>query len=112
MNKIMSKFASKKTKEMEAIRINVNKQMDGYTFSIGPTLRNRIKSWSPNFRPARIIFVEYDVKSDFELYAGKLENYIYPILLGIDDKKDLENKVNEIHFINPLTGEVLHALKV
>jgi len=97
---------------MEAIRINVNKQLDGYTFSIGPTLRSRIKSWSPNFRPARNIFVSYDIKSDFEIYAGKIEHWIYPILLGIDDKKDLEDKVNEIQFINPLTGDVLHTLKV
>jgi len=97
---------------MEAIRINVNKDMEGYTFSIGPTIRNRIKSWSPNFRPANHISVNYDIKSDFEVYSDKLESWIYPVLLGIDDKKDLKDKVNEIHFINPLTGELLQAINV
>jgi len=63
---------------MEAIKISVNKQMDGYTFSITPSPRKMIKNWFPDSHPANNIFVTYDTKSDFEVYYGKLETYIYP----------------------------------
>ena len=97
---------------MEAIRISVNKQMDGYTFSIAPSIRQLIKSWFPNSHPANNIFVAYDTKSDFELYYGKLESYIYPVLLGVDNQSDLNKKVDEIQFVDTQTGKVLHSHKV
>jgi len=97
---------------METIKINVNKQMDGYTFTIAPSIRQLIKSWSQNFHPANIIFVAYDTKSDFESYYGKLERSIYPALLGVDSQSDLIEKVNEIQFIDMQTGEMLHSQKV
>ena len=97
---------------MEAIRINVNKQMDGYTFSIAPSLRQLIKSWFPNSHPANYIFVGYDTKGDFEVYYGKLESYIYPALLGVDNQTELNKKVNEIIFFDTQTGKVLHTHKV
>lgn len=97
---------------MEAIRINVNKQMDGYTFSIAPSIRQMIKVWFPNSHPANNIFVAYDTKSDFEDYYGKLEGYIYPALLGVDNHSELRKKVNEIQFIDTQTGKVLHTHNV
>jgi hypothetical protein len=97
---------------MEAIRINVNKQMDGYTFSITPSIRLQIKSWFPNARPANNIFVAYDTKSDFEGHYGKLEGYIYPALLGVDNQEELQKRVNEILFIDTQTGKVLHTHKI
>lgn len=97
---------------MEAIKISVNKQMDGYTFSITPSIRQRIKDWFPNSHPANNIFVAYDTKSDFEVYYGKLETYIYPALLGVDNQNELRKKVNEIQFIDTQTGKVLHTLNV
>ena len=98
--------------EMEAIKINVNKQMDGFTFSISPSIRQLIKSWFPNSHPANIIFVAYDLKSGFESYYGKLESYIYPVLLGLDNSSDLNKKVDEIHFIDTQTGRILHSHKL
>jgi len=53
---------------MEAIRISVNKQMDGYTFSIAPSVIQLIKSWFPDSHPVNNIFVAYETNSDFELY--------------------------------------------
>ena len=97
---------------MEAIKINVNRQMDGYVFSIAPSIRQLIKSWYPNFRPANNIFVAYDTKSDFDLFYGKLESYIYPILLGIDNQSNLFEKVSEIQFVDTQTGKLLHSHKV
>lgn len=97
---------------MDAIKINVNKQMDGYTFSIAPSIRQLIKGWFPNSHPANNIFVAYDTKSDFEVYYGKLESYIYPALLGVDNQSELQKKVREIQFIDTQTGKVLHTHKV
>lgn len=97
---------------MEAIKINVNKQIDGYTFSIAPSLRQLIKSWFPDSHPANNIFVAYDTKSDFEVYYGKLESYIYPALLGVDNRNELNKKINEILFIDTHTGNILHKYKV
>ncbi len=97
---------------MEAIKINVNRQIDGYTFSITPSIRQMIKNWFPNSHPANNIFVAYDTKSDFEIYYGKLETYIYPALLGVDNQNELRKKVNEIQFIDTQTGKVLHTHKV
>ncbi len=97
---------------MEAIKINVSKQIDGYTFSIGPSLRQLIKTWFPNSHPANNIFVGYDTKSDFEVYYGRLESYIYPALLGVENKNDLNKKVDEILFIDTHTGAVMHKFKV
>lgn len=94
---------------MEAIKINVNKQLDGYTFSISPTIRQRIKNWFPNSHPANNIFIAYDTNSDFESNYGKLEVYIYPVLLGVDNTLDLNKKVNEILFIDNKTGNLLHS---
>lgn len=97
---------------MEAIKISVNKQMDGYTFSITPSIRQMIKTWFPNSHPANNIFVAYDTKSGFEIYYGKLEAYIYPALLGVDNQDELGKKVNEIQFIDTQTGKILHTLNV
>ena len=94
---------------MNTIRINVNKQMDGYSFSISPSIRDFIKSLFPNAHPANNIFVAYDTKSDFEIYYGKLENQIFPALLGVDNENDLK-KFDEIQFVDTQTGNVLHKV--
>jgi len=93
---------------MEAIKINVNKQMDGYTFSLAPSLRQLIKSLFPGSHPANNIFVAYDTKSDFEVYGRKLETYIFPALLGVEDQNELNKKIDKILFIDSHTGKILH----
>ncbi len=92
---------------MEAIKIGVSKQMDGYTFSIGPGIRQMIRSWFPEAHPANNIFVGYDTNSNFEVHFGKLETFIYPALLGIDSQTDLNKKVKEIQFIDTKTDRLL-----
>jgi len=70
-----------------------------------------IKSWFPNSHPASNIFVAYDTKSDFEVYYGKLESYIYPALLGVENQTELNKKVDEILFIATQTSNILHKYK-
>ena len=83
--------------------------MDGYSFSITPSIREFIKQLFPNAHPANNIFVAYDLRSGFEIYYGKLENYIFPALLGVDNETDLK-KIDEVHFIDSQTGGVLHKV--
>lgn len=83
--------------------------MDGYSFSISPSIRDFIKKLFPTAHPANNIFVAYDTKSDFEIYYGKLENYIFPALIGVDNENDLM-KLDEIQFIDTQTGNVLHKV--
>lgn len=94
---------------MDIIKINVNKQLDGYSFSITPSIRNYIKENFPNAHPANNIFVGYDTKSDFEIYVGKLESQIYPALLGFENETDLY-QLSEVHFIDSNTGNILLKL--
>lgn len=94
---------------MDAIKIRVSKQMDGYTFSIGPSIRDAIKSLIPDSYPANRIFVGYDMKIDFENYLGRLENYIYPALLGVDDENQL-SKLGKIEFIDTQTGAIIYKI--
>ena len=94
---------------MISLKISVNKQLDGYSFSIAPSIRAFIKNLFPNAYPANNIFVAYDTKSDFDLYYGKLETYIFPALLGIDNKNDLK-KIDEIEFVDSQTGNTLHKV--
>lgn len=83
--------------------------MDGYSFSITPSIRDLIKKLFPNANPANNIFVGYDTKSDFEIHAGRLESYIYPALLGIEDENDLD-KLDEIQFIDTRTGKIYKVI--
>ncbi|MEQ1733969.1 MAG: hypothetical protein ABL940_09855 [Bacteroidia bacterium] len=94
---------------MNSIKISVNKQIDGYSFSITPSIRDGIKKLFPNAHPANNIFVGYDTKSNFEIYIGKLESYIYPALLGVANATEL-SKFDEIQFVDTHTGKLLHKL--
>jgi len=97
---------------MEKIEIAVYKQMDGYTFSISPTVRQLIRNRFPNSFPANLIFVGYDTLSNFDVHYDRLENHIYPALLGIDNKSDLNKIIDEISFVDSQSGKVLHRYKL
>jgi hypothetical protein len=88
------------------INIDVNKQPDGYTFVISPTTQKNIKETIPHATPASKIFVDYDTKQDFNMLYGKLEHYIFPALLGIDEEQI--ELIDEIIFRDIFTKEVLY----
>jgi len=96
---------------MKTIKIGVNKQMDGYTFSLSPSLRKQIKASFPDAYPASIIFVGYDIQSGFEFFLGRLEEYIYPALIGVKNE-DLRKIFNEVEFIDNKTDKVIHTQQI
>jgi hypothetical protein len=96
---------------MKTIKIGVNKQIDGYTFSLSPSLRKQIKESFPEAYPASIIFVGYDTQSGFECFLGKLEEYIYPALIGVKND-DLRKIFNEVEFVDNKTDEVIYTQQI
>ena len=43
----------------------------------------------PEAQPAKSVFVEYDIRSDFKDYHAQLENYIFPAIAGFSKPEDL-----------------------
>ncbi len=94
---------------MDLIKVLVNKKMDGYTFSILPSVREYVKQLSPDAHPASTIFVAYDAKSDFEFNNGKLEKFILPALLGLQSFEELDRFL-PINFVDTFTDKVLYQI--
>jgi len=89
---------------MSAIKIRVNKQLDGFTFAILPSVREFVKTLFPGAHPANTLFISYDTASGFDMLQNGLEKQIYPMLLGVDRER-LRKEVTEIEFINTETGK-------
>ena len=80
--------------------------MDGFTFSILPSVRDYIKKLFPDSNPASRLFIGYDsTAKEFDSLQSGIEKQIYPTLLGID-KDQLKKQVDKIEFINYQTGSV------
>ena len=88
---------------MNAVRITVNREMDGFTFSILPSVRDFIYKLFPGSHPASRIFIVYDMKSVFDLLQSGIEKQIYPTLIGVDNEQ-LNKQVDKIDFVNSNTG--------
>jgi hypothetical protein len=94
---------------MDSIKIGVYKEMDGYNFSIGPSIRDLIRKTFPNAFPANNVFVGYDTKSGFEKNFENIESYVYKALLGIRSDSDFE-KIDSIEFVDSVTGKTMLKL--
>lgn len=88
------------------VNIDVNSQPDGYTFVINPSEKKLIKETIPNAAPASRLFVDYDTKENFTVLYGKLEHYIFPALLGIEEEQI--ELIDEIIFRDIFTKQVLY----
>jgi hypothetical protein len=83
---------------MEKLEILYGVQGNGISFG----LRNRdikiLKELFPDSQPPKGIFVEYDMKNNFEKYHAQLERYIFPALLGLANETDLKT-IKKVVFI-------------
>jgi hypothetical protein len=94
---------------MTSFKIYVSKQLDGYSFTLLPSVKESILKKFPDANPANNIFVTYDLKNDYSIQYGKLERYIFPALLGLNVNDDLE-EIDKLEFVDSLTGNVLHKM--
>ncbi len=95
---------------VKKIVINVNKQLDGYTFSLSPIIRSEIKKIFPNSNPIKSIFISSDTKEDFsKLFGEQVEQLIFHTLVGVDEKKLRE--IKQISFVDAMTQKTYYSLK-
>lgn len=94
---------------MEKLKIYFGVQGNGMAFGFMPSEYDALKSQFPDAQPAKRIFIEYDLKSNFEKYHAHLENYIFPALVGFSDLKDLK-KIKSIDFIKTPEYEVTYTI--
>jgi hypothetical protein len=96
---------------MNNLKIYVNQSVDGYAFTLLPSQIKMVKKiFGESAHPAKQILVDYDLKSGFEKYYKKLEHFILPALIGLENEEDLK-KINNIDFIDPYTDKVIDTLK-
>ena len=75
---------------METLQIQYGVQGNGMTFTLRWSDYKKIKEMFPNAQPAKQIFVEYDMKTDFEHNHAHLEKYVFPALLGFPNETELK----------------------
>ncbi len=92
---------------MDTVRIHVNQQLDGVTFSLPLAVRQTLRREFPDANPLGSLYVKYDTQTDFDAYHGLIEPQIYPVLLGLSGS-DLK-KINHILFVNPVTNQTIYA---
>lgn len=101
---------SSKFGDMKGIVINVHKDMDGYTFSVPPSVRKLVVSKFPQANPVSRLFVGFDTRDDFELHHDRIERHISPVLLGLSSKRELK-KFSPIQFVMRPSGKILYTLR-
>ncbi len=94
---------------MEKLKIYYGVQGNGIVFGFMPSDYDIFKQYFPDAKPAKRIFVEYDIKSNFEQYHAQLENYIFPALVGLSDFKDLR-KIKSVDFIKTPEYEITYTI--
>jgi hypothetical protein len=94
---------------MEKLVIHYGIQGNGMKF--GLTVRNFkiIKELFPDAQPAKGVFVEYDMRTNFAQYHPHLERYVFPALLGLANEADLK-KIKHIEFVKTPEMIVTHTI--
>lgn len=105
----MRKFVENLLK-MENVKILYGVQGNGMTFGLDLNLYFWVKEHYPNAQPARRIFVEFDMKSNFADYHANLENYIFPALMGFPNKEDLK-KFKKVEFVKTPEMKVTYTIE-
>ena len=75
---------------MDTLQIQYGIQGNGMTFTLDWDDYKMIKQLFPNAQPAKRIFIEYDMKTDFEHNHAHLEKYVFPALLGFPNEQELK----------------------
>ncbi len=95
---------------MDKLQIQYGVQGNGMTFTLGYTTYEKIKEMFPNAQPAKRIFVEYDMKTDFEHNHAHLEKYVFPALLGFPDESALK-QFKIIEFVRGASQEITYKIE-
>jgi hypothetical protein len=83
---------------MDQLSIHYGVQGNGIKFGLTLRTYQAVKAAFPNAQPAKGVFVEYDMRTNFAEYHPHLERYVFPALLGLPDEADLK-QFRKIDFI-------------
>jgi hypothetical protein len=95
---------------MEKLTIHYGIQGNGMKFGLTVRNYNLIKAIFPDAQPAKGVFVEYDMKTNFAQYHPHLERYVFPALLGLANEADLK-KIKRVEFIKTPEMIVTHTIE-
>ena len=84
--------------KMEKLRIYYRFKGNGIVFVVAANDYDMLKSFFPKAQPAKSVFVEYDMRSDFRNYHAHLEHYVFPALAGFPISENLKN-IKKVDFI-------------
>lgn len=94
--------------EGEPLKVIVSQDLEGYTFSLPPSSKEKILSKFKESRPVRSVFIGFDVKQSFETIHGKIEHHILPALTDLNERQ-LE-ELGEIQLINAQTNSIIKSV--
>ena len=83
---------------MEKITIYYGIQGNGIRFGLAVKHYKAIKELFPDAQPAKGVFIEYDMRSNFADYHPQLERYVFPALVGTPNDADLK-KIERVEFV-------------
>ena len=83
---------------MEKITIYYGIQGNGITFRMALDDYTAIKEQFTDAQPAKGVFVEFDIRTNFADYHPHLEKHVFPALVGLANEADLK-KIGRIEFV-------------
>lgn len=92
---------------MKPIIVYVNKQMGGITYGLSPMSRKNFHENFPDAHPSGSVYLNYETKSDFETYHNRVERFVLPLLLGLDEESI--KQIGPVNFIDPRTNDILYS---
>jgi hypothetical protein len=95
---------------MEKLIIHYGIQGNGMKFGLTVRNFNTIKALFPDAQPAKGVFVEYDMRTNFAQYHPHLERYVFPALLGLANDADLK-KIKKVEFVKTPEMIVTHTIE-
>ncbi|MDX1912208.1 MAG: hypothetical protein SFV22_12005 [Saprospiraceae bacterium] len=96
---------------MDNLIVTVNRQIDGYNFSLMPIVLKAISALYPGARPIKHIFIGYDIKSNFEEMYGNVGEHLLPFLTGVS-MEELSKKIKTVTFMDPYQKEPVFTLSL
>jgi hypothetical protein len=83
---------------MEKLTIYCTFKGNGILFGLIHKEHKELQALFPNALPARSIFIEYDMKSNFKEKETHLEKYVFPVIAGFPKTEDLQ-KIKKVEFV-------------
>jgi hypothetical protein len=96
---------------MKKLNIYYGVQGNGIRFGLNIDDYSTLKQLFPDAQPAKGLFVEYDMKTNFAEYHPHLERYVFPALLGLNKEGDFKG-FEQIQFIKTPEMKLTYTIEL